>query len=88
MTTVDFGALIERATQDEEFGSNLIGFAKAHGIEILTEEQLSEDQLDDVAGGLSMSSALTAPLRFKLSYTPKLLPGDQFVVGGRAWEQR
>ena len=86
MTTVDFGALIERATQDEEFGSNLIGFAKAHGIEILTEEQLSEDQLDDVAGGLSMSSALTAPLRFKLSYTPKLVTNESFIVGQNGFQ--
>ena len=84
MTTVDFGALIERATQDEEFGSNLIGFAKAHGIEILTEEELSEDQLDDVAGGVS-GFDFTAPVRFKLRYTPKLLPGDQFVTGEEAF---
>ena len=79
MTTVDFGALIERATQDEEFGSNLIGFAKAHGIEIVTGEELSEDQLDNVAGGLT--SLLSEPLRFTLSYTPKLLPAGQFIVG-------
>ena len=85
MTTVDFGALIERATKDEEFGSNLIGFAKAHGIEILTEEELSEDQLDDVAGGVA-APWTAAPLRFTLSYTPKLLPGDQFIVGQNGFQ--
>lgn len=48
MRTVDFGALIERATQAEEFGSKLMGLAKAHGIDILAGDELSEDQLDDV----------------------------------------
>jgi len=74
MTTVNFQVLIEKATGDEEFGSRLIAFAKAHGVEMLSDEELSEDQLDDVAGGISKS--MDGAIVRQLDYEPQVLSFD------------
>jgi hypothetical protein len=74
MAQVNFQPLIDKVLQDEEFGSKLVNFAKAHGVDLLSEE-LSDHELQDVSGGTSLSTDTT--LTYSLEYDVELLSDDE-----------
>ncbi len=80
MTEITFTPLIEKALQDEDFGNRLIAFARAHGIELLKDAELADEELADVAGGIIIVNSRTAT--YKLSYAPKEIPGDTKGLDG------
>lgn len=80
MAQINFTPLIKRTIEDEVFGSRLIAFAKAHGVDLLTEEELSEDELDDVAGGLSSYRLSSYQLDYKVQPL-SIEPEHSFTLG-------
>ncbi len=82
MADIDFTPLIKRAVEDQDFGSKLIAFARAHGVELMGGGELSEDELGDVAGGVSFTiPKVTLKYDIKEVQSRDLLSGGHFLPG-------
>ena len=83
MAQIDFTPLIKRTIEDQEFGSRLIAFAKAHGLDLLgNEDQLSEEELDDIAGGVSSFELTSYELDYEVQPLSIDVDESLFYIGG------